>query len=115
MPAFLRSTLADAPLLRILSSEVPEVQVGEEFSLLAAATLGRDPTNLVVLPDRFVSAQHAIIFLKEGRRVLRDRGSTNGTLLNGRRLTQDAVLSEGDRISIGTTTLEYLEPPPATE
>jgi pSer/pThr/pTyr-binding forkhead associated (FHA) protein len=88
------------------------VEVGEEFYLLAAATIGRDPTNLVVLGDRFVSAQHALIFLKEGRRVLRDRGSTNGTYLNGERIEADAHLYDGDQIAIGTTLLEYEEPEP---
>jgi hypothetical protein len=110
MPAFLRRGSAQEPRLRVVASQVPSVPLGEEFHLLAAATIGRDPTNLVVLDDRFVSAHHALIFLKEGRRVLRDRGSTNGTFLNGRQIEEDAWLRNGDRLAIGTTVLEYREP-----
>lgn len=102
-----------APRLTVIHSECVEVPVGMEFPLLAAATIGRAEHNLVRLPDAYVSSQHALIFLKEGRRALRDRGSTNGTLLNGRALTEDVFLRDGDRITIGTTTLQYSEPKPA--
>jgi len=98
------------PRLVVLRSEALEVPPGREFPLLAAATIGRAPHNLVVLPDSFVSSQHAIIFLKEGRRVLRDRGSTNGTLVNGHRITGDHILRDGDQITLGTTVLRYTEP-----
>lgn len=98
------------PRLVVLRSESPELPAGREFPLLAAATLGRAGHNLVVLPDTFVSSQHALIFLKEGRRVLRDRGSTNGTLVNGHRISGDHVLRDGDQITVGTTVLRYAEP-----
>ncbi len=99
------------PRLVVLRSESAELPAGREFPLLAAATLGRAGHNLVVLPDTFVSSQHALIFLKEGRRVLRDRGSTNGTLVNGHRISGDHVLRDGDQITVGTTVLRYAEPP----
>lgn len=98
------------PRLVVLRSESAELPAGREFPLLAAATLGRAGHNLVVLPDTFVSSQHALIFLKEGRRVLRDRGSTNGTLVNGHRISGDHVLRDGDQITVGTTVLRYAEP-----
>lgn len=98
------------PRLVVLRSEAMGVPPGREFPLLAAATIGRAAHNLVVLPDSFVSSQHAIIFLKEGRRVLRDRGSTNGTLVNGHRITGDHILRDGDQITLGTTVLRYTEP-----
>ncbi len=98
------------PRLVVLHSESPEMAPGREFPLLAAATIGRAAHNLVVLADTFVSSQHALIFLKEGRRVLRDRGSTNGTLVNGHRISGDHVLRDGDQITVGTTVLRYVEP-----
>jgi hypothetical protein len=96
--------------LTVVQSQTPEIPVGQEFPLLAAATIGRTEINSVTLPDHFISIQHAIIFLQDGRRILRDRGSTNGTLLNGRRVTSDMVLRDGDQIAVGTTVLEYSQP-----
>ena len=102
------------PHLTVTQSQTPETPVGREFPLLAAATLGRTEINSVTLPDHFISVQHAIIFLQDGRRILRDRGSTNGTLLNGRKVTSDMVLRDGDEITVGTTVLKYSQPAPAT-
>ncbi len=98
------------PRLVVLHSESPDLAPGREFPLLAAATIGRAGHSLVVLTDTFVSSQHALIFLKEGRRVLRDRGSTNGTLVNGHRISGDHILRDGDQIMVGTTMLRYVEP-----
>ena len=103
----------EAPRLVVMVAGSPEIVVGREFALLAAATLGRAEHNLIALPDRFLSSQHAIIFLKDGRRVLRDRDSTNGTLVNGQRVTGDVALRDGDEITVGGTKLRYTEPPPA--
>jgi hypothetical protein len=101
---------ATTPRVVVLRSECVELPPGREFPLLAAATIGRAEHNLVVLPDTFVSSQHALIFLKEGRRVLRDRGSTNGTLINGHRVNGDHILRDGDQITVGTSVLRYVEP-----
>ena len=98
------------PRLVVLHTESVELAPGREFPLLAAATIGRAGHNLVVLSDTFASSQHALIFLKEGRRVLRDRGSTNGTLVNGHRISGDHFLRDGDQITVGTTLLRYVEP-----
>jgi pSer/pThr/pTyr-binding forkhead associated (FHA) protein len=85
------------------------VPAGSAFKLSAATTIGRGPDNTIALPDRYVSLQHALIYVADGRRLLRDRGSTNGTLLNGTRIHSDMPLRNGDRIEIGTILLEYRE------
>ncbi len=48
-----------------------------------------------------------MIFLQQGHRILRDRNSTNGTFHNGRPVTEDIVLRNGDQIAIGTVSFEY--------
>ncbi|HLF27216.1 MAG TPA: FHA domain-containing protein [Anaerolineae bacterium] len=69
-----------------------------------ALTLGRHPTNDVVVPIPTVSAEHALIEeqVVDGRRVYRvvDRGSRNGTFVNGRRISTHS-LRDGDIIRIG--------------
>jgi len=80
---------------------------GTVLPLTAAVTIGRARENSIQVSDRFASGQHAIIFLKGGRRILRDRGSTNGTFRNGKRITAEVALSNGDLVTVGTTVLEY--------
>jgi hypothetical protein len=69
-------------------------------------TIGRLPDCDVVLKDKAASRHHAQIKAKDGRFTLTDLGSTNGTRLNGQTI-QSRVLEDGDRITIGATTLDF--------
>ena len=71
------------------------------------ATLGRSRQSDVMIDDANVSRAHAEVRLHGSSWVLTDLGSTNGTRLNGRRVTQPEVLKPGDEIEIGTTTLTF--------
>ncbi len=71
----------------------------------AGLTIGRAADNDVVLRDERVSRHHARIAGRRGSLVLSDLGSTNGTEVNGQRVS-DVVLGAGDRIRMGETTLE---------
>ena len=82
---------------------------GEERSVTLpgdAATIGRLPDCEVVLKDKGASRRHAQIKLKDGVATLTDLGSTNGTRLNGA-VVQSRTLEDGDRITIGSTVLEF--------
>jgi len=63
-------------------------------------TIGRHPTNDVVIDIATVSAEHAIIENTDGQYRLTDRGSRNGTFVNGQRISI-AMLKDGDIIRIG--------------
>jgi hypothetical protein len=69
-------------------------------------TIGRLPDCDVVLKDKAASRHHAQIKTKDGHFTLTDLGSTNGTRLNGQTI-QSRVLEDGDRITIGATTLDF--------
>ena len=69
-------------------------------------TIGRLPECDVTLADKGASRRHAQIRVKADRYTLTDLGSTNGTRLNGQTV-QSRELSDGDRISIGATILEF--------
>ena len=77
----------------------------DRVALKDRLTLGRDPRNDVVLPGRDISGMHLEILRQgDGRYLLRDLFSTNGTFLNGQRVTDPAPLRDGDRLRVGTTT-----------
>jgi hypothetical protein len=69
-------------------------------------TIGRLPGSEVVLKDKGASRRHAQIRLKDDDATLTDLGSTNGTRLNGQTI-QSRPLHDGDRITIGSTLLEF--------
>jgi hypothetical protein len=73
----------------------------------AGVTLGRSRQCDVVLSDPNVSRQHAEIRPRGGSWVLEDLGSTNGSLLNGRRIEGPEVVKPGDEIEIGTSVITF--------
>jgi hypothetical protein len=74
----------------------------------APVSIGRMSTNDVVLSDRNVSRRHAELRRQDDHWMLVDLGSTNGSLVNGK-LAREHRLSDGDRISFGTTELIFKE------
>jgi pilus assembly protein CpaF len=68
-------------------------------------TIGRVPGNDVVLPKGNVSKRHSRIVLKENRFIVVDLKSTNGTYVNGRKITSPLVVKEGDKIYVGDYVL----------
>lgn len=65
--------------------------------------LGRDPSADFVLTDRSVSARHAVLTVQEDRLYVRDLLSTNGTFVNGTRVTDAVEVEEGDTLHFGAT------------
>lgn len=78
-------------------------QKGQHYALTdAGLTVGRSPSCEIVLSDARVSGQHAWVGLVNGKAVLRDLNSSNGTFLNtGTRVAGDTELCAGDTIFIG--------------
>ena len=75
--------------------------IGEE-----SLVIGRDPRCDLVLDDPRVSRRHAEIRPRLGRFALLDLGSTNGTRVNGTRVTE-AALADGDRIEIARAAFVF--------
>src|SRR5687768_13430458 len=64
-------------------------------------TIGRVAGNDIILPKGNVSKRHSRIVLKDGKFIIVDLKSTNGTYVNGRKITSPLVLKEPDKIYIG--------------
>lgn len=64
-------------------------------------TIGREAGNTIVINDAEVSRKHSQLTFQGGKYVLIDIGSTNGTFVNGQRITGSHVLVPGEVISLG--------------
>jgi hypothetical protein len=72
----------------------------------ARTTIGRLPDCDVVVDDPGASRHHARIDVSDGEYLLTDLGATNGTLVNEAPI-HEHVLQDGDRITIGSTVIEF--------
>ena len=85
----------------------PKVRKGSAYPIAGEITLGRAPSCAIGLPDdTFASQLHTRVFVRDGAVWVEDLGSTNGTHLNGRRLSAPMQLTSGDRVQIGSTIFE---------
>ena len=81
---------------------------GERIPCNSVITLGRDKNNDVILADMLVSRNHAMVRrLGEGDYYLIDSGSSNGTLVNGLRVSGPTQLRNADHITIGRTEFVF--------
>ncbi|MCI1831946.1 MAG: FHA domain-containing protein [Bifidobacterium sp.] len=99
------NTTADPTLLVIIDGPLAGTSVpltGETI------TLGRSSSNTVVLNDEFVSSHHARIYADPASNswAIEDLGSTNGTVVNQRRINAPTILQARVPVRIGATTFE---------
>jgi transcriptional regulator with GAF, ATPase, and Fis domain len=73
-----------------------------------SVTIGRGPTNAIVIKDERCSRNHAEVFQGRGSWLIRDLDSRNGTLVAGARLSTDYELQPGDIIQIGNSHLAFV-------
>ena len=92
--------------LVILQTADEALEIGTAFPLQPITSMGRAPSNTIIISDTYASSQHALLTWREGQWWLEDQGSRNGTLLNDTRITAPTVVSAGDVIGIGRTQLK---------
>jgi hypothetical protein len=85
----------------------PRERKGATFTLNGEVRIGRSETCAISIPDdTFVSGTHARLFAHDGLTWIEDLNSTNGSHVNGARLTAAQPLAKGDRVQIGSTIWE---------
>jgi signal transduction histidine kinase/pSer/pThr/pTyr-binding forkhead associated (FHA) protein len=83
------------------------LEEGRRYTLeKAVARIGRDAANAIRIPDNELSRQHAEIRFENGEYSIVDLVSSNGTFVNGQRVSE-AKLASGDRIQVGKTVLLF--------
>lgn len=73
-----------------------------------SVTIGRAPSNQIVIKDERASRFHAEVFLAQGKWTLRDLDSRNGTEVGGDRIRGDHVLSAGDVVRVAHAQLAFV-------
>jgi pSer/pThr/pTyr-binding forkhead associated (FHA) protein len=86
-------------VLKFENAILKEVSVGQ-----SEVSIGRSPENTIVIDNPAVSNHHARVFYEEGRLMLQDFGSLNGTFVNGQRVKM-VNLKASDSIAVGKHTL----------
>jgi hypothetical protein len=77
-------------------------------------TIGREAGNEIVIEDPQVSRRHATLTRQGASYLLEDIGSTNGTYVNGKRVTAPVLLSNGDMIGLADTVVLTVQAPLTT-
>jgi adenylate cyclase len=81
----------------------------QEYELVAFNTIGRHPDNTIQILDRIISKEHAQIQrTPDGRYLMRDLRSLNGTFMKGERISE-RFLEDGDEITMGSTKLRFVD------
>ncbi len=92
--------------------------IGTAYALESAEIhIGRDAQNDIVITEADISRRHARLTRSENGYLLEDLGSTNGTFVNGQRLTAPYALRPGDEVRLGPKVVlvyEQVSDPNAT-
>jgi Protein of unknown function (DUF3662)/FHA domain len=106
-----KGSVAPAPTATVATVAHPVLDVdGRRYQLTSPSTvLGRGAEADIVVDDPGVSRRHAEIRLQGADAVVRDLGSTNGTLVDGER-TNAARLADGTVITLGRTRITFSRP-----
>lgn len=92
------NTAASRLIVRRGKSPQSEYALSEQ-----AVIIGREAINDIMLQELEISRRHASITFVDGRHTIEDLNSTNGTFVNGRRISKPVALGDGDVIDLGDT------------
>lgn len=118
-PSALSAPVSEIPLSPVtqwhLHGQLNDSGTAQQFSVLTQPfSVGRNTENVLTIPDSTVSGNHAELLLVADGLLVRDLDSTNGTLLNGRRIDAVEPLCEGDILHFGHVMfmVQQGSPPP---
>jgi hypothetical protein len=97
--------VATGARLVVVSPGATSLPMGAALALRPVTRLGRAAESTILLDDTYISAEHAVIVQRDGGWWLLDRGSTNGTSVNGRGVHNEVGLTDGDIVEIGDVRL----------
>ena len=90
------------------AAEKGDIKVGTVIPVRSTISIGRNETNSIVLVDLHASGNHAKLLIKNEILFIEDLDSTNGTLVNGKRIRGKIKLFSNDVVKIGMTKFKVL-------
>lgn len=101
----------NTPYLKLINRrDTLDFKIEESYVLDRNKKIGRARKNDIVIPDPYISHEHARVIREKGMYTLQDMGSTNGTFINGSKLVNGTVaLKNGDSIEFGNITFLFVE------
>lgn len=87
--------------LVVVDSGPSSILPGTSFDLESQTNIGRGPTNVIQLPDSFISAEHTRLWFRNGIWYVQDAGSVNGTYVNNQPAREALPAKPGDIIRVG--------------
>ena len=105
--------IVNSPASELIGKKIPVL-----LKVFPQVSIGRSPENVIILPDPTVSRRHAVIKTEDGKLVLEDLGSTNGTYVyrqesGGFEKVEKVVLEPGMIIRFGEQTIVRITTEPA--
>ena len=98
--------LGGAPVA--IELEIRNRSENRRFRTPRGVLIGRSPSAAIRLEDPTVSRVHARIERRDASVYVEDLGSRNGTLVNGKPIGREALLTPGDRVRIGSTDIVFV-------
>ena len=83
-----------------------DTQAGTDFKVNDVVVVGRSEQADILIDDAYASEFHMRFTNEGGNVLLHDLGSTNGTYVNGRRVSGTVTLNQGDAVQVGKTVME---------
>jgi pSer/pThr/pTyr-binding forkhead associated (FHA) protein len=78
---------------------------GIDFKLYGGRTkIGSSNHCKIFVNDSTISEEHVLLLCKDGKIILQDELSANGTFVNGKRIEERVLLNDGDEIKLGSVT-----------
>lgn len=81
-------------------------QAGLEIPIDSVVVMGRSEQADVILDDSYASEFHLRFSIDDDNLFVQDLGSTNGTYVNGRRITTPVTVTRGDAVQVGKSVME---------
>jgi pSer/pThr/pTyr-binding forkhead associated (FHA) protein len=93
--------------LIVIDSGTTRIPLNARFDIEPITTIGRAPTSSVVIDSGVVSTDHARITFRNRSLWVEDLGSHNGTIVNGRKITQPTAVKPDDILQVGDVRFKF--------
>lgn len=101
-----RATPVVGHLIVVDSGSTP-LQPGSKIDIEPITTIGRAPTNTIVLESNVISTEHTRIMYRDRSLWVEDMGSRNGTSVDSRPVTQPVAVSPGSILQVGDVRFKF--------